>query len=471
MRGLSLGLRAKLVVALVAASALTLGVAAVTLLSPLERRLRSDELKSLVRSGSEVRGTIAGLEQFQLRRGSSALNRALRRIASRTGSQALIIDERGRILAATSPQPGDQAVAVRALYREDPVVVLRTQDGAETARVALPAHNERRIFAVELRKTLDVSGPVAVVRTAVLKAALAGLAAALAFGLGFARHLVRRLRQLRTTALRVAQLGLEVEMVPDRTGDEIGDLSRAFGEMQRRLREQEGARRTFVATASHELRTPLTSLRLMLDLLREGVDNGTIDMVEVRDEVDRARGLADRLGGLAAQLLDLSRLDAGVPLRREPIELREATRAVIGEFEARAKNARQSISLEEGGPVWALGDPGALAQIVRVLLDNALRFTPAGSMTVVRVTKGAQGAPSIEVSDTGPGVPWEEREIIFERFRHGSKATTTDTGFGLGLAIARELAEHMDGSLELVDQPVGARFALRLAGHDAAQAG
>jgi signal transduction histidine kinase len=290
-------------------------------------------------------------------------------------------------------------------------------------------------------------------------AAIAGLGVALLLGIGLAGRLVRRLRALRDMTLRVARLGPVVEVAPDNTRDEIGDLSRAFAVMQDRLREQEEARRTFVSTASHELRTPLTSLRLMLDLLREELGTPPVDLEAATAQVDQARAVSDRLGALAGQLLDLSRLDAGVPLRSELIELREEARAVIAEFAVRAEESGHPVELRGDGAVWAVADPGGVAQILRVLIDNALRFAPAGTGVEVTLNDGAE--TSLQVSDLGPGVPATEREQIFERFRRGTE-TGGQGGFGLGLAIARELARKMDGDVVVREPEQGARFELRL---------
>ena len=149
--------------------------------------------------------------------------------------------------------------------------------------------------------------------------------------------------------------------------------------MQRRLRQQEEARRAFVATASHELRTPLTSLDGMLELLDDDLHDPEPDLADARSLLDRARVQSRRLGRLAADLLDLSRIDAEVTLRSEPVELGELSRAVLAEFELGTSERGINSELDdEDGPVWALGDPGSVARIIRILLDNAVRVTPPG---------------------------------------------------------------------------------------------
>jgi signal transduction histidine kinase len=110
--------------------------------------------------------------------------------------------------------------------------------------------------------------------------------------------------------------------------------------------------------------------------------------------------------------------------------------------------------------VWTLGDPGSIARILRILLDNAVRLSPAGSKLQIELRSGAEVA--LSVSDQGPGVPPEEREQIFRRFERG-RDTGGKAGFGLGLAIGRELAERMGGELVLEDRRgPGATFTLRL---------
>jgi signal transduction histidine kinase len=252
-----------------------------------------------------------------------------------------------------------------------------------------------------------------------------------------------------------------VDVPVDRARDEVGDLARTFALMQRQLQQQEEARRAFVATASHELRTPLTSLEGMLELLEEDLHSPNADLGDARALLERARAQSRRLARLAADLLDLSRLDAQVQLRSEPVELSELSRAVMAEFELGTTERKIISELDDSaGPVWALADPGSVARIVRILLDNAVRVSSYGSEIKVEPRNGA--VASLSVCDDGPGVPVEERELIFERFQRG-RDITGQAGFGLGLAIGRELAERMGGELALdTTFGPGARFTLTL---------
>jgi signal transduction histidine kinase len=342
--------------------------------------------------------------------------------------------------------------------------VARTNGGTSgIAEVAVPLAIGRNNYVIALRKRLDdVTVAVGVVKRAFASGAVAGLAIALLLGIGLATTLLRRLRRLRDAALRLGQGGLDAAVPQDRRHDEIGDLARAFASMQSQLRQQEDARRRFVATASHELRTPLASLHGVLELLDDDLRHEPVDMDDAREQVARARAQSRRLSTLAADLLDLSRLDADVELRREPIELGELCRAAASEFEVRLCERRLELEVDAPQePLWAVADPGGVARIVRILIDNALRFTPPAAPVHVSLHQH-NGRAEVSVADEGPGVHMAERELIFERFQRGS-APGDAGGFGLGLAIGRELAERMGGGLELADtNGAGARFTLAL---------
>jgi signal transduction histidine kinase len=299
------------------------------------------------------------------------------------------------------------------------------------------------------------------VRRAFLLAAGAGLILTLILGIPLSATIVRRLRRLRQAALQLAADGPPVDVPGERARDEVGDLARAFGQMQQQLQHQEEARRAFVSTASHELRTPLASLDGMLELLDDDLRTGDPDLEDARSLLERARTQSRRLARLAADLLDLSRLDAQIQLRSEPVELGEMSRAVVAEFELGTADRGIVSTIDDGaGQVWARGDPGGVARIVRILLDNAVRASPQGGEITVELRNGDQA--SLTVRDEGPGVPAEERELIFQRFQRG-RAAGASAGFGLGLAIGRELAERLGGQLilERTDVP-GATFTLRL---------
>jgi signal transduction histidine kinase len=455
------GLGARILGALVVTSVVTLAAAALTLVGPLADRLREEELSELASEAGSATAVLHSLSPSELHPRSPVLMTGVRTLGRKADARVIVVGPANRVYGDTDPDGGGTLTdAARALRTNRVVADARTEDGVTDARAAAPTALRGQRYALEMRRSFrDVTSASSVVRRALPVAALSGLAAALGLGLLLTSRLVRRLRTLRDAALRIPEVGTRGEVSGDRSNDEVGDLARAFATMQSRLHDQEEARRRFVATASHELRTPLSSLHLMLDLLDEELAEGGSGQDGARKQVERAGTQVRRLEGLAADLLDLSRLDADVALRREPVDLNEVCAAVASEFDGVPD--RPVVRLDRAAePCSALGDPGAVAQIARILIDNAQRFGP--SATDVHVVLGADGlARTIEVVDEGPGVPAGEEQAIFERFRRGDQQDG-DGGFGLGLPIARELARRMGGEVALDRTPGRTTFRVTL---------
>jgi two-component system, OmpR family, sensor kinase len=225
--------------------------------------------------------------------------------------------------------------------------------------------------------------------------------------------------------------------------------------MQQQLREVDIARKEFIATASHELRTPIFSLAGFVELLQDE----ELDEETRREFVDTMREQVERLQKLSVDLLDLSRLDSGsVELHTEPVDIAELTRSIVGEFRPALQDHRTELRMEvpEEGPL-ADCDRERVAQIMRILLDNALRHTPQGTDVTVSAQR-ENGAAEFTVADEGPGLPPGSRDKAFQRFYTGDAGR----GAGLGLAIARELAERMDGTLVLDERARSTAFVLKL---------
>jgi signal transduction histidine kinase len=495
LRWTAFGLRGRIVSAVLVSTLLTLGVAAAVLLPRLEASLRNaaratlqsdlrHDQRDIAQIGRidyqlipELRvRSLIGTRQFaQARRAARALQDALAELQQDLGGSSVyligFVDSSGHGEPVLAPFASEAAAAAAAddsfndvtaayLGNGKPDYSFGVESHTEVVRAAIPLRSDDAVLAV--RKSIDdISNSVGAVRRAFEIAALAGLLLTALLAVPLAGTLVRRLRLLRASALRVAEEGIGAEVPIDRARDEVGDLARSFGIMSRRLGQQEEARRAFVATASHELRTPLASLEGMLELLAEDLDDASPDITDAKELLERARVQSRRLGRLAADLLDLSRIDADIKLRSEPVELAEIARAVIAEFELALREREVVAALHDPPtPVWAVGDPGSVARIVRILIDNALRVAPEGSALVIELD--AEPSPTLRVKDSGPGVVPEERALIFQRFQRG-RDTGGEAGFGLGLAIGRELAARMGGSLELAEADApGATFVLRL---------
>jgi len=462
-----MGLRGRFVIAMLLVSAITLGTTAVTLFSPLEHRLADDQLKAMVHAAQADRLAFYRLSEEQLRPGSAVLTRIARSLRRGSGADVTVVGRTGDVLVSTDADDRTSSAAARRALLTGGVQQGESGRGRERElQTVVPLTVDGARIAVELRRPrVETAATVRVVRDAFLLAAAISLFVALGVGMLLSRRLVRRLRALRDTALRVARLGPAGELQSDDAHDEVGDLTRALATMQSGLRTQEQARRTFVATASHELRTPLTSLQIMLDSLRAELAEADPDLDQARAIAGRAEVQADRLSGLASDLLDLSRVDAGLPVRREPVPLGELIRSAIAQLEARLVADERTVVVRDPDGRWAEADPRAVVQIVSILIDNVLRHVPDGTdITVTATDHGDQAA--VEVHDDGPGIPPERADRIFDRFERGDDTEATP-GFGLGLAIARELARRMEGDLRLASGGPGTTFVLLLPPYEA----
>jgi len=324
------GLRGRIAVSLVLTTAVALVVAAVTLLSPLEKKLRTQEVRDLVTAAAQSRTSLSELDLRNPKTDIVRLRRRVRRLASVTGARVALLDSQRHVLVNTDPDAHDPFIDAAAALKTDRAVrrIIQNEDQPE-ARVAVRVTIDGRRYVLALRKTLNEQrAAVAQVKRAFGTAALVALAVALLVAGFFAATVGRRVRALRAAVVRFGIGGRAEELPNDRAADEVGDLSRAFVEMATRLRREEDVRREFVATASHELRTPLMTLQGRLEMLQEELALAEPDLVDGRRHLADARDQADRLGRLAGDLLDLSRLDAEVELHPEAFDTGELVRAV-----------------------------------------------------------------------------------------------------------------------------------------------
>jgi signal transduction histidine kinase len=270
-----------------------------------------------------------------------------------------------------------------------------------------------------------------------------------------ARRLTARVARLEQAARKVAAGDFSTRIEAD-SDDELGRLAGAFADMQLQLARLDTARKQFIASASHELRTPIFSLGGFLELLADE----ELDEATRAQFLDQVRGQVERLRKLATELLDLSRLEAGgLELRPEPTDIGALARQVAGEFAPRAARRGAALELHTGSsPIELECDPERVAQVMRILLDNALVHTPEGTGIVVS-TGYEDGHVRLEVSDTGLGIRRQSMPHIFEPFFSSDDGAQ---GAGLGLAIARELAGTMRGELKVHSAPGRTTFSLVL---------
>ncbi|HEY4997571.1 MAG TPA: ATP-binding protein [Usitatibacter sp.] len=266
----------------------------------------------------------------------------------------------------------------------------------------------------------------------------------------------REVKFLETTAQAVARRTpesldpIESEAVPE----EVQPLVDALNGLMARLGGALAQQRQFIADAAHELRTPLTALRLQLQLAERA-----------RDSEERAKAHAMLNEGImrathvVEQLLTLARADPEATAKGwSAVDLAELAHDVVLAHEAEASAKAIALTERAEGPVSIEGDRPALRAMMDNLVDNAVRYTASGAVTV-RVRREA-GRAIFEVEDSGPGIPAEERERVFARFYRGESAA--EGGSGLGLAIARRIVERHGGKVDLLDGAEGRGLRVRV---------
>jgi two-component system, OmpR family, sensor kinase len=454
-------LRNKLALLFFGIVALAFGLVFVLVVPQLRSSLEDQQLDDLERA---ARATAGQLERAQERAIPAAeLDELVRAVSDSAGAQVTLLGVQEGDDVLFYPISDSQAkrledlpseAASEAFETRKPVRGTSNFGGVDSAQVARPLPGLRPWIAVYSRSLEDVEETVALIRSRVLAAGAAALLIALLGGYLVAGRLARRVQRLERAAEEVAA-GRFVSPLPVDSEDELGQLTRAFNEMQGKLERVDRARREFIQNASHELRTPIFSLGGFVELLRD-------DELDVHARAEFLQAIAeqvDRLQKLATDLLDLSRLDAGeLDLTSEHVDLAELAGSVVREFVPALDAHGSKLQLEiEGERVEAVCDPDRVAQIMRILLDNALRHTPPGTDVGIRASRD-DGQVSIAVTDAGPGLEESTRRHAFERFFTADGAS----GSGLGLAIAQELAERMDGGITLSSRPGRTVFSLEL---------
>ena len=406
----------------------------------MDRGASQTQLRRLVRDvaqDTEARVTLLGLA-----RGEAGV------------APAFVISDSELERTAVEPQYAAAANAAATGSVSSAVERVDGQQVGETA-VAIGGEGRPRWAAVLSTSLDDVDDSVALIQRQILIAGGIALAAALLAGYFAARAHSRRLSRLEEAAEKVAEGNFEVP-IPVDSSDEVGQLAMTFNEMQKRLARLDEARKEFIANASHELRTPIFSLGGFVELL----EHEQPDPAAREEFVREMRDQIERLTKLTGDLLDLSKLDAdALELRAERLDLRDLAARIAAEFGPAAERHRSTIEVDgtdDGAPL-ALADLDRVAQIIRILIDNALTHTPEGTAISV-ITRRGDGSAELVVADTGAGIGHRSSGRVFERFYTGDSAS----GSGLGLAIARELAMRMNGSLDVSSRRGRTEFRLEL---------
>jgi len=281
----------------------------------------------------------------------------------------------------------------------------------------------------------------------------AAVVVALAVTQLLARGMTSPLREMTVAAQAMAR-GDYSRRVSATSRDEVGELARAFNTMAADLEAVDQQRRDLVANVSHELRTPVSALRAVLENLVDGVSPPD------RATLQAALGQTERLGRLVSDLLDLSRVDAGLaPLDIEDLPAEPFLWSVVQEAKVGGRAVEYAVDVRPAGLV-VRADRERLHQLLANLVDNAGRHSPSGATVTLRATRDTDRV-LLDVVDEGPGIAPADRSAVFQRFTTGA-AATGDGGTGLGLAISRWVADLHGGSIEVADSSSGCHIRVTL---------
>jgi two-component system sensor histidine kinase BaeS len=281
-----------------------------------------------------------------------------------------------------------------------------------------------------------------------LYGALIGAVIALFLGIVLSRTITRPIRELTRATHAVSEGDLD-QKVQVHSNDELGELAKAFNKMSAELLRSVNARKQMTADIAHELRTPLSLILGHAEAVHDGVLPPTTENFEIiREE-------ATRLEHLVNDLRTLSLADAGeLTMSFQPIDPGRLLQEVSALYQYQTQKKNISLELDIASPLPTLElDPGRITQVLTNIIDNATRHTPEGG-TIVLAAKQIDKTVEISIEDSGPGLPPQEAEKIFERFyRADSSRQREEGGSGLGLAIAKSIVQAHSGQVSAGSEP------------------
>jgi heavy metal sensor kinase len=368
------------------------------------------------------------------------------RVRSRALRPGLPLSHEARINAlrgATTVETVDLSPSEQARLLTMPVV--RGGHVVDLVQVAMPLRRTRQTL-IRYIETLAVLVPLGVVLSAV-------------GGWLLARRALRPVDRMSQSALRISAEDLSRRLERRGAEDEIDRLADTLNAMLARLQAAFGSMQRFTADAAHELRTPLTALRGGIEI--------ALRAERPPDEYRRVLASSieevDQLIRLAEDLLLLSRSTAGLTATRQPVDLEPLCLEALELGVRLAKGKGVTVSLGATAPAVVQGDAGALRRALLNLVDNSVKYTPAGGSVTISLERTSSGA-ALVVEDTGIGIDPADAKRIFEPFMRLDAGRSRDTGgSGLGLAIARSIVLAHAGTLEVDGRPGGgSRFTIRL---------
>ena len=350
----------------------------------------------------------------------------------------VLADENGEVVSAPTPERLGTKLSSSEMQAGTPIEV-----EGETVGTILPASVLRWINPVEQRFLSSVS-----LGLWITAGVVSGVGIVISVLL--ARQLTVPLKRLGLAAQRISQGELS-DRVPVASEDELGHLARSFNEMVESLEESEQARRQMIADISHELRSPISVIRTALEGMRDGL---------LEPDAENFASLHNKILLTTRLVEDLQKLalaDAGeLSILREVCRLDELLGNVCATVGVEIEDQGIDLKLELSEAPLVNVDRQRIEQVVLNLLHNAMRYTPLGGKIEVSLGSAIEGWARVSVCDTGPGVPEEDKENIFDRFYRSDRSRARETGgAGLGLSIAKVLVEVHGGRIWVANREEG----------------
>lgn len=333
-----------------------------------------------------------------------------------------------------------------------------------TLTLARTVINNEREDGVILMHT-DLSSVNASIRQVYLDILLTGLvavAAAVLVVYYLTTRITKPITDMNTTVKRYSKGDFDLRLKAYGE-DEVAQLARSFNTMAGELSDLERLRRSFVANVSHELRSPLTSISGFL----EAMQDGTIPKERHAEYLALVVTETHRMTEMVNDLLSLARMESGqVPLKLQQFDLNELALRTLVTFEARINQKKLQVELKLLKPRCSVeGDREQLAQVLRNLIDNAIKFSKEGGRLIIETALQSKGKAALSVHDFGFGIPQDDLPHVFERFYKAEKAhtPTSQSGTGLGLSIARFIIDLHGQNIWVVSDPEkGTKFTFTL---------
>jgi two-component system, OmpR family, sensor kinase len=427
----------------------------------LEERSLSDEIDESLRNQAR---NLAGVYQVRASLPPRARERVIPQpsVFSAPSFHIQLVDPEGQVVERSSGL-GNRRLPINSSTLEragngDEVFETVTVDGQNVRlfTVAVIA-NDEFVGYLEVARSLELlDDALEFLARTLLVAGASLLAIALAVAWILSGVSLRPIGRVTQAAQEVARSGrLDERLEPVKTRDEVARLADTFNHMLERLETAFSAQRRFVADASHELRTPLTTILGNLQLIKR---TGAVQEPEMAEALDDVISEAERMSRLVHGLLALARADAGQGLEKQTVSLDAIVHAV--HREAQAMDHGRIVQLGSVDPLEVLGNADALKQLLWILVDNGMKYTPPeGSVVLSLEAQGDQGI--LIVTDTGTGIAPEDLPHVFDRF-YRSSTSRASGGTGLGLAIAHWVADEHGAEIAVSSAPgVGTTFRIR----------